>query len=87
MGLPTIEENPNGFHQRYIVTKASGEPVDPDAVYLVLRLDNGGKDKEHVRACRIAAVHYACAAPPHMKQMADELMEKLRRFQNESQRA
>ena len=56
--LPTIEENPNGLHQRYVVSKASGEPVDPQAIYFVLRLDNGGDDNSHLEACREAARAY-----------------------------
>lgn len=63
MSLPTIQENPNGLHGRYVVTKASGEPVDPDAIYFVLRLDSGGDDKEHIAACRLAARCYASQFP------------------------
>ena len=42
--IASIEENPNGLHGRYIVTKASGEPVDERAIYFVLRLDQHGDD-------------------------------------------
>lgn len=28
-----------GLFKKYIITKADGSPVDPDAVYFVLRLD------------------------------------------------
>jgi hypothetical protein len=85
--LPSIEENPQGFHQRYVVTKTNGEPVDPRAIYLVLRLDPFGDDLEHVRACRAAAVEYAKKAPPHLTQMAEELLERLEGSEAEFQRA
>jgi hypothetical protein len=48
--IPTIEENPNGFHGRYKVEKLNGEPTDPAAKYFVLRLDYGGRDFQHVQA-------------------------------------
>lgn len=62
--LPTKEENPNGLHQRYNVTKADGSPTDPNAVYFVLRIDtetNGpmnSSDFLHRIACREAALKY-----------------------------
>lgn len=36
-----------GWHQKYVITKTDGSPVDPDAVYFVLRLD---KDPHAQRA-------------------------------------
>jgi hypothetical protein len=69
--LPKREENPDGLHQRYNVTRADGT-YDPDAQYFVLRLDFGG-DMEHAMACRAAARTYIAMAPPHMKQVAAEL--------------
>jgi hypothetical protein len=56
--LPTKEENPNGFHQRYKVERLEGE-TDPNACYFVLRLDCQGTDIPHIRACRVAALAYA----------------------------
>lgn len=78
--LLTADENPKGFHRRYNITKADGTPCDPRAVYLVLRLDNYGDDKEHIEACRLAAKKYVQEAPPHMRQMAKELAAMLDRF-------
>lgn len=43
------------LENRYIVTKADGSPVDPDAYYLVLRLDPKGSDKVWTHLCRITA--------------------------------
>ena len=57
--IPTQDQNPMGLHQRYNVSKADGSPVDPDAVYFVLRLDRNGDDGIHREACREAARAYA----------------------------
>lgn len=75
MSLPTIYENPNGLHQRYIVEKANGKPVDPSAIYFVLRLDNGGSDHKHIKACREAAKAYITALRQqnHLPDLADDL--------------
>ena len=54
--IPTKEENPNGLHQRYIVTHSEDMPDDPDALYFVLKLNS--KDPVHCRACRLAAWQY-----------------------------
>ena len=55
------EDNPDGFHCRYNVTKTDGTPSDPNAMYFVLRLDGNGKDERHINACRSAAIAYAKA--------------------------
>ncbi len=52
----TAEENPKGLHQKYIVSYSNGKPVDPDAVYFVLRLDGSHL---HNWACRKAAEKWA----------------------------
>lgn len=57
--IPKQEENPQGLHQRYVISKANREPVDPMATYFVLRLDGFGRDGMHIRACRAAARAYA----------------------------
>jgi hypothetical protein len=74
--LPSAADNPNGLHQRYIVTKADGAEVDPKAVYFVLRIDNYGHDVEHVLACRKAALAYADRVEEyqsHLTQVGQEL--------------
>lgn len=64
--LPEQSENPSGLHRKYNVTKANGEPVDPDAVYFVLRLDRmSAGDQSHVDACHAAAEAYADAIISH----------------------
>ncbi len=75
--IPTAEENPNGLHGRYVVTKADGSPCDPNAIYFVLRLDGGGDDIEHIAACRKAARTYAAEAPGRLSKMTHELRQLL----------
>lgn len=45
-----------GIYGKYIIQKADGSPVDPQAVYFVLRLDTD-------LAARSAALTYACDTP------------------------
>ena len=76
--IPEAAANPSGLHQRYRVTKANGEPVDPMATYFVLRLDGHGRDWHHIRACRRAAEEYAkCILQnpeaEHLHRMAEQL--------------
>ncbi len=75
--IPQKRDNPDGLHQRYVVTKANGEAVDPMATYFVLRLDPQGRDGLHVRACRAAARAYAdCAQSgdsPHLARTGMDL--------------
>ena len=73
--IPTQTQNPNGLHQRYIVKKVDGSPVDPDAVYFVLRIDGDGDDPIHIAACQNAINSYCdtLAANKHMPQLVDDL--------------
>lgn len=74
--LPSMEENPDGLHQRYHVIKANGQPTDPQAEYFVLRLDDGGKDPNHVAACRKAVLAYAKAIKKYIPKLASDLEER-----------
>jgi len=74
--MKTEQENPNGLHRKYIVTKANGEPVDPRAEYFLLRTDKYAKDQMHVAACIKALLVYADEIEPHLPQLAKELREK-----------
>ncbi len=71
------QQNPQGLHARYLVSKTSGEPVDENAVYFVLRLDSNGDDQQHIAACRAAARAYAdhvqSGEAPHLAQVGVEL--------------
>lgn len=75
--IPAKADNPNGLHQRYIITKADAEPMDPMATYFVLRLDNMGRDGLHIAACRAAARAYAdfvqSGAAPHLAKVGEQL--------------
>ena len=51
-----MSDNERGFYQKYIVQKASGNPVDPEARYFVLRVDEDP-------AARAALRTYAYATP------------------------
>lgn len=57
--IPDKKDNPNGLHRRYVISKSSGEPIDPRAIYFVLRIDEHGDDPQHIEACRAAAAAYA----------------------------
>lgn len=74
--ITSIEENPKGFHRRYKISKLSGEPVDETAEYMVLRVDWGGDDKEHIKACRIAAIAYANAIKHHLPETAADILDR-----------
>ena len=74
--IPTREENPNGLHQRYIVSKTSGKPVDEDAEYFVLRVDKNGKDPKHIAACRKAVLKYAEEIADHLPELSKDLINR-----------
>ena len=74
--LPTKEENPKGLHQRYHILKASGEPIDANAEYFVLRLDDMGKDPKHIAACRKAIITYAAEIKDHLPELSKDLYER-----------
>lgn len=88
--IPTQTENPKGLHKRYFVSKwipgletkhewpleRRITAVDKDAEYFVLRLDNGGKDPNHIAACRKAVIAYAVAIEPYIPELAKDLIER-----------
>lgn len=74
--MKTQAENPNGLHRRYIIQKASGEPVDPRAEYFVLRTDKYAGDQRHAAACRKALLTYADEIETFLPQLAAELRAK-----------
>ena len=75
--IPRQEDNPKGLHQRYVIRKANGEPIDHLATYFVLRLDSHGDDGLHIAACRAAARAYAdfvqSGEAPHLARIGAEL--------------
>lgn len=74
--LPSEQENPNGLHNRYYVSKVNGEPVDEFAEYFILRLDGGGDDPIHIAACRKAILTYAENIKEHLPQLSTDLIER-----------
>ena len=74
--IPTQQENPNGLYLRYNVTKTNGEPVDEKAEYFVLRLDEGGDDIKHIKACRKAIRVYAKKIKKHLPQLSKDLLKR-----------
>lgn len=78
--IPTQKENPKGLHQRYAIRKilpdGTTEPRDSSSEYFVLRLDEGGKDIEHIKACRIGVNAYADAIEHHLPELSKDLKER-----------
>lgn len=70
--IPTKEENPLGLHAKYHISKVSGEPLDEDSEYFVLRLDKGGEPL-HVDACRCAIMTYASVIESEHPELAKDL--------------
>ena len=76
MKIPTEKDNPKGLHQRYHVSKVSGEPIDENAEYFVLRLDSGGDDLRHIEACRCAINTYAVMIGKTHPELASDLISR-----------
>ncbi len=78
--IPTKLENPTGLHHRYSIRKIIGGgrliPVDAGSEYFVMRLDKGGSDIEHIKACRIGVNAYADAIQHHLPDLAKDLKER-----------
>lgn len=71
----TERNDTRGLYPRYKVEKQDGS-TDPNARYFVLRLDYGGSDIFHVRACQEAALLYARVIRDRLPVLAHDL-EKL----------
>lgn len=77
--MKTFEENPCGYHCKYIVTKANGEQCDPAASYFVLRIDGFCDDPIWTRLCREAVAFLAkrMLEEKHLEQLAQEILDEL----------
>lgn len=64
-----------GLHQKYMIHKADGSPVDPEADYFVLRLD---KDPH----ARKAALQYALSVRKDNRQLHDDIVAKLESYKD-----
>ena len=75
--VPPAGQLPPRPHERSVLRPAIGEPVDPEAIYFVLRLDSEGDDFQHIAACRAAARKYIerieQLRTPWLQQTAQEL--------------
>lgn len=60
-------------HTRYVPILKDAEA---DSEYFVMRLDEGGKDREHIKACRIGVRAYANAIEHHIPELAKDLRER-----------
>ena len=72
--IPTQERNPKGLHLRYLISKVDGTPVDREAEYFVLRLDEKGNDPLHIAACRKAIMVYAEEIKNHLPELSYDLI-------------
>lgn len=82
--IPTQKQNPKGLHQRYKIMKLVENKLggyvlttpDEDSEYFVMRLDTGGKDINHIKACRIGIHAYSDAIEPFIPELAKDLKER-----------
>lgn len=70
------ETSMKGLYNKYIVTKASGKPVPPEAEFIVLRIDAG----RYLHACRTGVAAFAEAVREHNPVLADDLQESIKRL-------
>lgn len=74
--VPNPKYNPGsilGLQEPYIEALIE---VDEDSEYFILRIDTGGSDIEHIKACRIAVNAYAEAIKHHLPKLSEDLIEK-----------
>ena len=62
-----------GLYQKYIISKASGKPLNLDFYAIVLRIDGG----RYLHACRAGVSAFAEAVREHNPQLANDLLRKL----------
>ena len=65
------------LEKKFIVTKASGEPVDPKADYLVLRIDNDP-------AAQAGALAFANAVYKDAPELAMDIITRVYRYMKQS---
>lgn len=41
--LKSKEENPNGLHAKYVVSRVDGNPISSDNIYFILKLEGVGR--------------------------------------------
>lgn len=50
--------------------------VDEGSEYFVMRLDDGGSDPIHIKACRNAVLHYANEIKDHLPKLSQDLIKR-----------
>lgn len=77
--IQKVVPNPNYDPNSYYRSDRSPYDIidcDKDAEYFVMRLDTGGSDINHIKACRIGIHAYADAIEATIPQLAKELRER-----------
>jgi hypothetical protein len=69
-----------GLIQKYEIEKNSGESIDKEARYFVLRYDNFGNDDFHRKACRKALKTYANAIKNDLPLLYKDLLKELKKY-------
>ena len=62
-----------GLYRKYIISKVSGKPLDPNFEAIVLRIDGG----QYVHACRVGVAAFAEAVKPLNRTLARDIRRKL----------
>jgi len=62
-----------GLYKKYLIYKTSGKPIDPNAEFIVLRIDGG----RYLHACRAGAAAFAEAVREHNPRLANDIQAKL----------
>lgn len=73
--LKSKKENQNGLHNKYVISRTDGTPINPNNVYFILKLEGEG-DQIHMKACRKAVLKYADEIESHIPQLAKDLRER-----------
>ena len=62
-----------GLYQKYIISKASGKPLNPEFYAIVLRIDGG----RYLKACRVGVRAFADAVREENPTLANDIEGKL----------
>lgn len=65
-----------GLFNKYIISKPSGKPLDPNFYAVVLRVDGG----RYVEACRAGALAFAEAVRVDNSKLADDIKDKITKY-------
>ena len=66
-----------GLYQKYVVTKASGKPIPPEAEFIVLRIDDG----RYVGACRAGVAAFAARVRVDNPTLSNDLFARLKAYE------